>query len=85
MQRPEYAGGSVAKGFYRFRVKATERSGPSIAHFEFFGRAEFPPGDGKRAAEARDAAIKATWEAAREWLREIGDLRREERELVSDG
>ena len=61
-QKPEYVGGSAAKGWYEYSVQGTERQGPRLNYFEFIGR-----------GATRQAAIQAAWDEAHRWEHEVAD------------
>jgi hypothetical protein len=61
-QKPEYLGGSQAKGWYEYSVQGTERQGARLSYFEFIGR-----------GPTRATAIQAAWDEARRWEHEVAD------------
>ena len=59
-QHAEYVGGSATKGWYEYSIQGTDRQGPRLSYFSFYGR-----------AATRQDAIKAAWAAARAWETEV--------------
>jgi hypothetical protein len=73
-QRPTYASGGVHLGFIAFLLDGTEVRGGAEIRCPIAGREEFPRGDRKAHQVASVQAQRAAWEAARQWLRELGEV-----------
>lgn len=72
-QRAEYVAGSQAKGFYVFSIQGVERTNRiRIEYFSFEGR-------GVDSVEAKRLA----WQAAREWVAELGEVVKSDSEYKS--
>jgi hypothetical protein len=72
-QSPEYAGGSKAKGWYVSSVQGVEEKGASRQYFTLEGERK----------PTRKEADQSAWQAAREWVAEIGEMTRTDTHIQS--
>lgn len=72
-QTAEYAEGSNAKGYFRYSVQGLERCGARLSYFDLLGEQK----------PSRKEAIESAWQAAREWVAEIGPVSKTDREYSS--
>jgi hypothetical protein len=73
-QKAEYVAGSLKKGFYTFSVQGVERK--NIIHTAYFSF--------EGTGTTQDEAKKNAWQAAREWVAELGEVVKTDKEYRAE-